>query len=238
MRAPFPLSRTAFAAAFAALFGIGLLVWPGQAQALSLGGLFGSPVDAELVGRVPQAKREGISKAEYVLACAKQDQELAEVKEELADRQDDLANLNAKLAKCQTRAAEIALDIAKMEAIMASNLGKAEENRKVLDGLKNDRAENDLECRELKSKTGPAALMVRDWTNRVAAKEKAVAEFKSRRPSLSGAAAPAVAPAPAPTTVPAPAEDPVEIVRPQPAGDAAQPAAAPATPAPEADLKN
>ncbi len=233
MRAPFPLSRTAFAAALAALLAAAPLVWPGQAHALSMGGLFGSPVDAELVGRVPQAKREGINKAEFLLACAKQDQELAELKEELADRQDDLASLYAKLAKCQTRAAEIALDIAKMEAVMGSNLGKGEENRKVLDGLKSDRAENDLECRELKSKTGPATLMVRDWTNRVAAKEKAVAEFKARRPSLSGIAAPAPAPAPV-----VPVDDPVEIVRPQPGSAASQPEASPAVPASEADLKN
>lgn len=239
MRPLVTLSRIASAAGLAALLTAALAVapmaWPAQALALDLGGLFGSPVDAKLVAQVPKDRREGIVKAEFALACARQDQELAELKEELADRQDDLANLHVKLAKCQTRGAEIALDIAKMEAVLASSLGTPGDNRKVLDGLKTDRAKNDLACKELQTKTGPATLMVRDWTSRVAAKEKAVAEFKARRPSVSGVAAPALAPAPAPA---APVEDPLEIVRPQPGAEASPAPAAPAAPASEADLKN
>ncbi|MDP2849204.1 MAG: hypothetical protein Q8O35_13600 [Humidesulfovibrio sp.] len=207
------------------------LLAPAAAQAISLGGLFGSPVDAELAAQVPQNKRSAINKAEFELACANQDAELAKLKEELADRQDDLANLNTKLAKAQARAAEIRLDIAKMEAIMASNLGQAEDNRKVLNDLLADRAKNERERIEIKSKADQGTLFVRDWTQRVAQKEKAVAEFKSRR---SGDAAPTPQDAPKPS--PKPADEPVEIVNPEPG---AQRAPKPdALPTSEADLKS
>jgi len=225
--------RVNFATVFASLALCGCLsVSASPARALSLGGLFGSPVDAELAAQVPQDKRAAINKADFDLACAKQDVELAELKEELADRQDDLANLNAKFAKAQARAAEINLDIAKMEAIMANKLGKAEDNRTVLEGLTTDRAKNETDRGELKAKIYQATLFVRDWTQRVAQKEKTVADFKSRRASAAPAAQPAV------KIAPAPAEDPVEIINPSPGVPQAQPAAPAAAPGPEADLKN
>lgn len=211
---------------------LSLLVPAAPARALSLGGLFGSPVDAELAAQVPQDKRAAINKADYKLACARQDVELAELKEELADRQDDLANLNTKLAKAQARAAEISLDIAKMEAIMANKLGKAEDNRKVLEELTADRAKNETDQVELKTKIYQTTLFVRDWTQRVAQKEKVVADFKSRRGGAAPAAQPAV------KVAPAPVEDPVEIINPSPGVPQAK-TAQPAAPAgPEADLKN
>lgn len=211
-----------------------LLAAPAPAQALSLGGLFGSPVDAELAAMVPQDKRSAINAADYALACAQQELELAQLKEELADRQDDLANLNTKLAKAQLRAAEIALDMAKMEAIMANKLGKDEDNRKVLADLASDRVKNEADRKELSSKIYQTTLFVRDWTRRVADKEKSVSAFKARRPAAGSAAAPALKAAPAP----APKEDPVEIINPEPGSDQAKPAAPAAPPAAEADLKN
>lgn len=228
--------RTNFATYIAPLALCACLLAPASsAQALSLGGLFGSPVDAELAAQVPQDKRAAINKADYELACAKQDVELAQLKEELADRQDDLANLNTKLAKAQVRAAEISLDVAKMEAIIAAKLGKAEDNRKVLAGLVSDRAKNETDQGELKTKIYQATLFVRDWTQRVAQKEKVVADFKSRRGGSAPAAQPAVKAAPAPA---APAEDPVEIINPEPGAPQAQGAQPTAPSGAEADLKN
>lgn len=211
-----------------------LLAAPAPAQALSLGGLFGSPVDAELAARVPQDKRSAINAADYALACAQQDLELAQLKEEMADRQDDLANLGTKLAKAQLRAAEIALDIAKMEAIMANKLGQDEDNRKVLADLTTDRTKNEVDRKELASKIYQTTLFVRDWTQRVADKEKTVSAFKARRPAAGAAVPPVLKPAPAQ----APKEDPVEIINPEPGSDQAKPAAPAASPAAEADLKN
>ncbi len=225
--------RIHIAKTFAALaLCAGLLAPAAPAQALNLGGLFGSPVDAELAAQVPQDKRGAINKADFELACANQDVELAKLKEELADRQDDLANQNTKLAKAQARAAEINLDIAKMEAIMAANLGRAEDNRKVLKDLRADLVKNDADRSQLKSKVNQGTLFVRDWTQRVAQKEKAVAEFKARR--TPDAAMPAASPAPA--KAPAKAEDPVEIINPEPGAKSAPEPAAPAVP--ESDLKN
>lgn len=220
-----PLCKTIVSAALLAAFA---LPAP-NAQAINFGGLFGSPVDAELAAQVPPNKREAMNKADYDLACANQDLELAKLKEELADKQDDLANLNTKLAKSQSRAAEIALDIAKMEAIIGSNLGNAEDNEKILKELKTDRAKNETERSEYKSKIAQSTLFVRDWTQRVAVKEKSVAEFKARRNSGATAAASAASAVPASK----PGDDPTVIINPEPE---AAPEAAPATP--ESDLNN
>lgn len=216
----------------------GVLALPGGAQALSLGGLFGSPVDASLAAQVPQDKRGAINQADYDLACAKLDVELAKLKEELADRQDDLASLGTKLAKNQQRGAEFALDIAKMEAIIASGLGKPEDNAKILADLKADRVKNESERIEYKAKIEQNTLFVRDWTQRVAAKEKTVAEFKARR--SGGKAEPAkadsgkdAAKVAKPDAPKQPVDDSADIINTEPVAPAAQ---APATP--EADLKN
>ncbi len=225
--------RTQYAKALvAAALAVGLLLPAASAQALSLGGLFGSPVDSDLVARVPQDKRAGINKAEYELACANEDLALAKLKEELADKQDDLASLYTKLAKSQARAAEIALDIVKMEAVQANGIGKAEDNQKVMNELLADRTKNEAERIQYKSKIDQGTLYVRDWTNRVAVKEKSVAEFKSRR-SGAEAARPAAPSAPAAKAAPAPAEEPTVIVNKEPDAPAAVPVAVP-----EADLKN
>jgi len=221
---PARFTKILIAAVFSAILAV-----PAGAQALSLGGLFGSPVDAELAAQVPQDKRGAINKADYALACANMDVELAKLKEELADKQDDLANLTTKLAKSQARGAELALDIAKMEAIIASNLGNAEDTRKVLNDLKTDRTKNEAETIQYKSKVDQGTLFVRDWTQRVAAKEKTVAEFKTRRGG--GAAQPVAAPAAAPK--PAPVADPIVIINKEPGAAPAQPAVTP-----EADLQN
>jgi len=220
-----PLCKTIVSAALLAAFA---LPAP-NAQAINFGGLFGSPVDAELAAQVPPNKREAMNKADYELACANQDLELAKLKEELADKQDDLANLNTKLAKSQSRAAEIALDIAKMEAIIGSNLGNAEDNDKILKDLKTDRAKNEAERSEYKSKIGQSTLFVRDWTQRVAVKEKSVAEFKARRNSGATAAASTASAVETAKAV----EEPTVITNPEPE---AAPEAAPATP--ESDLNN
>lgn len=233
MRTPFAKPLAALALCGGLALCMGLLAPAAPALALSLGGLFGSPVDAELAAQVPQDKRAGINKADFELACARQDVELAQLKEELADRQDDLANQYTKLAKAQARAAELNLDIAKMEAIIAANLGRAEDNRKVLNDLRADLVKNDADRSQLKSKVNQGTLFVRDWTQRVAQKEKTVAEFKARR---SGGAATATAQPKAPAPEPARQDDPVEIINPEPGAKSEAPPAVSAVP--EADLKN
>lgn len=231
----YPLPKAVIFAALATALSLPLP----HAQAMSFGGLFGSPVDAELAAQIPSNKRDAINKADYELACANQDVELAKLKEELADKQDDLASLNTKLAKSQARAAEIALDINKMEGIIANNLGKSDENRKILTDLQTDRAKNETERSEYKSKIAQSTLFVRDWTQRVAAKEKSVAEFKSRR---SGGATPVAGAstggsgqtsAPAAEKAPASSDDATVIIHTEPG---APPQTVPATP--ESDLSN
>ncbi|MBU1040438.1 MAG: hypothetical protein KKF77_04985 [Proteobacteria bacterium] len=221
-----------------------LLLAPAPGQAFSLGGLFGSRVDKELVAQVPRDKRTAIDKADFDFAVANEEVALAKLKEELADNQNDYASIATKLAKTQATGAELALDTARINAVEAANLGKKEDNLKLMAELREDSVKNETERIQLKAKLDQTDVFVRDLKNRVADKEQTVAAFKARRPGAppSTAVAPsAVAPAattapaavaPAPAPAPAGAQ-PVEIIR----QELPAPPPAPA-PAPEADLKN
>ena len=63
-----PITAIALAAALA--LGLGLILTPAPGQAFSLGGLFGSRVDKQLVAQVPRDKRGAIDKAEFENAVA------------------------------------------------------------------------------------------------------------------------------------------------------------------------
>ncbi|MDP3428485.1 MAG: hypothetical protein Q8S17_14060 [Humidesulfovibrio sp.] len=237
--------RSLFAAALITGLAASLLLAPAPGQAFSLGGLFGSRVDKELVAQVPRDKRTAIDKADFEFAVANEEVALAKLKEELAEQQEDYAALATKLAKAQATAAELALDTARINAVEAANLGLKEDNLKLMAELREDSVKNEGDRIQLKSKLDQTDVFVRDLKNRVADKEQTVAAFKNRRPgappstALGTAVAPAAtsapaAQAPAPAPLPAAASDqPVEIIR------QGLPAPPPApAPAPEADLKN
>jgi chromosome segregation ATPase len=208
---------------------------PAVGQAFSLGGIFGSGVDPELVAKIPSDKRDEIKKAEDVSACAAKDVELAKLKEDLADKQDDLAGQGVKLAKAQAQGAEIALNVAKMEAVIAQNLGKREETTKVLNALYEDRTKNQADQVQIKAKMDQIRLFIRDIGARVTEKEKDVADFKAQRCGAEPAKPAKADAAKADAAKPAPkAEaDPDVIVNHEPGAAPEKPKAAP-----EADLKN
>ncbi|MBU1231221.1 MAG: hypothetical protein KKA55_13465 [Proteobacteria bacterium] len=215
------------AAALAAAF---LLLAPAASQAFSLGELFGSRVDKALVAQVPQDQRGEMDKADFELAVANEEVALAKLKEDLADKQNDHAALGTKLAKAQARAAELALDTARIDAVDAAKLGKKEDNQKLQAELRADRTKNETERIQLKAKMDQTDVYVRDLKARVADKEQTVAGLKARR-------AAAAAPVPAPVAAPAPAlkaDEPLEIINKQPE----VPAAPAPAPTPEADLKS
>jgi len=226
-----PNTRLVAASALAAA----LFLAPASGQAFSLGGIFGSGVDPELVAKIPAEKRGDIKKADLVLACANQDVELAKLKEELADRQDDLAGQGTKLAKAQAKGAELGLNIAKMQAIVGQNLGSREETTKVLNDLLADRTKNEADIVQIKAKMDQTQLFIRDLTKRVADKEKDVADFKAQRCGVAAAAGTPAAAAKVEAAKPAPkaAAEPDVIENREP-GSAPEAAKA----APEADLKN
>lgn len=201
----------------------------------SLGSLLGSPVDAELVARVPQDKRGPMNLADYALACANQDVDLAALKEELAEKQANRASLQTKLAKVDARAAEIALDIVKQRAVMDAGLGQDEDNRRIMDDLAAERTKNQAERGRQQARLNQAERELRDLAERVAEKERTVTQFKARR-SGGDKAAPAASTAPRPAASPAPAraDDAQDVIV---NAEPGAPAPAPA-PAPEADLQN
>lgn len=209
-----------------------LLFAPAASQAFSLGSLFGNRVDKQLVAQVPQDKRGTIEKADFEHAVAREEVELAKLKESLADKQNDQAAIATKYAKAQAEAAELALDAARIDAVDAANLGVKEDNLKLQAELRADRTKNEAERIALKAKLDQAEVYVRDLKARVADREKSLDSLKARR-ATAAAPAPIPAAAPAPTPAAKPAE-PLEIINPQPES----PATPAAKPAAEGDLKN
>lgn len=144
--------RTLLAAAVITGLAASMLLAPAPSQAFSLGGLFGSRVDKELVAQVPKDKRAAIDKADFDNAVANEEVALAKLKEELADRQDDYASIATKLAKAQATGTELALDTARINAVDAANLGKKEDNQKIMADLREDSIKNENERIQLKAK--------------------------------------------------------------------------------------
>lgn len=221
----------------------------GPSVSAALAGWFGPNVDPQLVAQVPFDKRGAINAADAELAVATEDLALAKMRQELADTQRDYASLGVGLAKAQEQSAKLALDIAKLEAVMAQRLGEPGENNKLLNDLKADRIKSEGERLQLQGKQNATDLMVRDMRQRVAAKEQDVAALKARK-GAPGAPAKSSAPispgAPAKAQAPTSQAPKAEVYDKPTVGTGAEvisekpsPEAAPAIPAtPEGDLKN
>ena len=100
-----------------------------------------STVDPAIVNQVPADKQEGFSRAEFDLNAANQKVKLAEQKSELAARQKKYAGLEEDLANNFQKEAEIDYDLVKIEAIINSDLGKKEDNRKIKANLQSKKLE-------------------------------------------------------------------------------------------------
>ena len=160
-----PTATFALAALISLGLALGLFLAPAPGQAFSLGSLFGSRVDKQLVAQVPRDKRGDIDKAEFENAVAGEEVALAKLREELADRQDDYAATATKVAKANATAAELALDTARIDAVDAAGLGVKEDNLKLQADLREDRTKNEAERIQLKGKLDQTDVFVRDLKN-------------------------------------------------------------------------
>jgi multidrug resistance efflux pump len=100
-----------------------------------------STVDPAIVKQVPIDKKEGFSKAEFDLNVANQKVKLAERKNEVAATQKRYAGLEEDLAINFQKEADIDYELVKIEAIINSDLGKKEDNRKIKANLQSKRLE-------------------------------------------------------------------------------------------------
>jgi len=206
-------------------------------------GWFGPVVDPVLVAQVPFDKRAAITAADFELSATGEELKLAQMQYELADLQRDFASTASKLAKANVKAAELALDIARLEAVDAQGLGVKADNLKTLGELRSDKSKNEAEIHQLTSKLRTTDLMVRDNQQRVAAREKDVAAFRARKAAGTSGNAPTSSakpnPAtPAPPAIPATPSTPTTVMG-EVISETPSPDPIPATPAlPEGDLKN
>jgi multidrug resistance efflux pump len=100
-----------------------------------------STVDPAIVKQVPADKQEGFAQAEFDLNVANQKVKLAEQKSELAATQKKYAGLEEDLANNFQKEAEIDYELVKIEAIINSDLGKKEDNRKIKANLQSKKLE-------------------------------------------------------------------------------------------------
>jgi len=87
-----------------------------------------SNVDEDLFAQVPEEARGDVEKAAFALKVSEEKMNLAELKMELADFIKKHAGYEKDLADKLHKEAQLALDLAKLEAIDRSDLGEKEDN--------------------------------------------------------------------------------------------------------------
>ena len=87
-----------------------------------------SNVDEELFAQVPESQREDVEKAAFALKISEEKMNLAELKMDLADAIKKRAGYAEDLAGNLYKEAQLALDLAKLEAIDRSGLGEKGDN--------------------------------------------------------------------------------------------------------------
>ena len=92
--------------------------------------------DENLLAQVPAEEREGVKKAEFDLQVAEEKVTLAEMKTELASLQKKYADYEEDAADEYQKKAEVAVELAKLEAIDRAGLGEKQANIEDIADLK------------------------------------------------------------------------------------------------------
>ncbi len=114
-----------------------------------------SNVDPKLVAQVPEDKRGEFPKAEFAVNVAKEKLKLAQMKTDLAAKQKKLADSEEDMVSISQKDANLDYDMVKLKAVVASGVGKQEENIKTETNLKLKKV--DLQSDRIKAEANMAA---------------------------------------------------------------------------------
>ena len=126
-----------------------------------------STVDNELFSQVPAEERQEVLKAEFDLRVAEEKAKLADLKTKLAQLQKKNAGEEEKMAdKCREEAS-VDVDLAKLEAIDRSGLGKKDDNMKAIADLKSKKLELEADSVKIEARRAATERQIRDLTKQI-----------------------------------------------------------------------
>jgi len=138
-----------------------------------------SNVDQNLFAQVPEDMRKGVKKAEFDLKVSEEKVKLVELKKELASTQKQYAGYEQDQAQTYHKEAAIAVDIAKMEAIDSSGLGKKDDNIKTIADLKAKKLGVEAGRIKINARLSTTERRINDLTEQIKAQEEKIKEIKS-----------------------------------------------------------
>ncbi len=138
-----------------------------------------SDVDQKLFAQVPEDKKEGVKKAESDLGILEEKFKLAELKKELASTQEKYAGYEQDQAQKYRQEAAITLDIAKMEAIDESGLGKKDDNIKTIGDLRAKKLRMEADRVNVEAKLSTTKLRIDNLTKQIEAQEEKIKSMES-----------------------------------------------------------
>ena len=133
-----------------------------------------SDVDEELFAQVPETQREDVEKAAFALKVSEEKMKLAEMKTDLADFIKKRAGYEEDLAGRLHKEAQLALDLAKLEAIDRSDLGEKEDNIKKKADLKSKKLEVEAERVKIEAKVATSERQINQLTEQIEERKKTI----------------------------------------------------------------
>jgi chromosome segregation ATPase len=133
-----------------------------------------SSVDEDLFAQVPEDEREGVEKAAFALKVSEEKLKLAELKIELADLQKKHAGYEEDLTDKLHKEAQLALDLAKLEAIDRSELGEKEDNIKKKADLRSKKLGVEAERVKIEAKVATSERHIDQLTEQIEEQKKTI----------------------------------------------------------------
>jgi len=142
-----------------------------------------------LYSQVPAAMRAPVKEAEFDLKEAKAKTEIARERVKLAELQKELALLETKwadygmkFAEINENAAELAVEIRKLEAIDNANLGDKEHNIKEIANVKSKKLGMESDGIQVKADFDTTELRIKKLTKEIKAQKMKVQNMEGKKP--------------------------------------------------------
>lgn len=144
-----------------------------------------------LLAQVPQDQMAAVDDARFQLSVAEEEVKLAELKEELANHEEDLADNELKQAKNVRERREIALDVAKAEAILAADLVDSFEGAKDVNAYKKELLDNESDNIDIKVAIRKNKRTIQNLQEQIKEQERVIAGMTDQPVAAEAGIAPA-----------------------------------------------
>ena len=158
---------------------LALLLLTGCETAKGLKDSLTSSADDNLFSQVPAEDRQEVQKAEFDLKVAEEKVRLADLKMDLVPLQKKYAGHEEDLADEYREKAAVSVDLAKLEAIDRSGLGKKEDNIKTIADLQAKRLGIEANIVKIEAKLITTERRIKDLTKQIGKQAEKIESMKT-----------------------------------------------------------